>query len=99
MKAAVHVRERDGCTPPLVAGACECSDFTAGMTCERCRAGYHGNAVTGTPGDCRPCPCPGRTSCAEIAKTGQVVCTNCPAGQTGEMNLRLRKLFYSATAE
>nr|XP_040053897.1 laminin subunit gamma-3 isoform X2 [Gasterosteus aculeatus aculeatus] len=64
-------------------GACECSDFTAGMTCERCRAGYHGNAVTGTPGDCRPCPCPGRTSCAEIAKTGQVVCTNCPAGQTG----------------
>ncbi|KAL6096645.1 lamc3 [Pungitius sinensis] len=64
-------------------GACECSDFTAGTTCERCLDGYHGNAVIGTPGDCRPCPCPGLTSCAEIAKTGQVVCTNCPAGQTG----------------
>ncbi|KAM8829151.1 laminin subunit gamma-3 isoform 2-T2 [Spinachia spinachia] len=64
-------------------GACECSDFTAGTTCERCLDGYHGNALIGTPGDCRPCPCPGRTSCAEIVKTGQVVCTNCPAGQTG----------------
>ncbi|XP_075954415.1 laminin subunit gamma-3 [Anarhichas minor] len=64
-------------------GACECSDFTTGMTCERCLDGYYGSALIGTPGDCQPCPCPDRTSCAEIAKTGQVVCTNCPTGQTG----------------
>lgn len=70
-----------GCHPET--GACECSHFTTGVTCERCLYGYHGNALIGTPGDCQPCPCPGRTGCAQIAETGQVVCTNCPAGQTG----------------
>ncbi|KAF3849317.1 hypothetical protein F7725_015814, partial [Dissostichus mawsoni] len=64
-------------------GVCECSDFTTGMTCEHCLDGYYGNALIGTPADCQHCPCPDRTSCAEIAQTGQVVCTNCPAGQTG----------------
>ncbi|XP_071322534.1 laminin subunit gamma-3 [Trachinotus anak] len=64
-------------------GVCECSDFTTGMTCERCLDGYYGNALIGMPGDCQPCPCPDRTSCAQIAETGQVVCTNCPPGQTG----------------
>ncbi|KAK2819369.1 hypothetical protein Q5P01_024930 [Channa striata] len=64
-------------------GLCECSDFTAGVTCERCLDGYYGNALMGTPGDCQPCPCPDRSSCAQIAATGQVVCTNCPTGQTG----------------
>ncbi|XP_068615316.1 laminin subunit gamma-3-like, partial [Brachionichthys hirsutus] len=64
-------------------GVCDCSDFTAGMTCERCLDGYYGNALTGTPGDCQPCPCPDRTGCVQVAQTGEVVCTNCPAGQTG----------------
>ncbi|KAM6902929.1 laminin subunit gamma-3 [Xenentodon cancila] len=64
-------------------GVCECSDFTTGMTCEHCLQGYYGNAVIGTRGDCQPCPCPDHSSCAQIAETGQVVCTNCPAGQTG----------------
>lgn len=64
-------------------GVCECLDFTTGMTCEHCLDGYYGNALIGTPGDCQACPCPGRTSCTQIAQTGQVVCTNCPAGQTG----------------
>lgn len=68
-----------------VSGVCECSDFTTGMTCEHCLDGYYGNALIGTPGDCQPCPCPDRTSCSQIAETGQVVCTNCPAGRTGEM--------------
>lgn len=72
--------------PPLISvpGVCECSDFTAGATCERCQDGYHGNALIGTAVDCQPCPCPDRSSCAQIAETGQVVCTNCPRGQTGE---------------
>ncbi|XP_034753093.1 laminin subunit gamma-3 isoform X2 [Etheostoma cragini] len=64
-------------------GVCECSDFTTGMTCEHCLDGYYGNALIGTRGDCQPCPCPDRTSCTEIAETGQVVCTNCPTRQTG----------------
>uniref|UniRef100_A0A8D3AEZ2 Laminin, gamma 3 n=1 Tax=Scophthalmus maximus TaxID=52904 RepID=A0A8D3AEZ2_SCOMX len=64
-------------------GVCDCSDFTSGKTCEHCQDGYHGNALIGTPGDCQPCPCPDRSSCAQIAETGQVVCTNCPPGQTG----------------
>ncbi|XP_060916773.1 laminin subunit gamma-3 [Labrus mixtus] len=64
-------------------GVCGCSDFTTGKTCEHCLDGYFGNALIGTPGDCQPCPCPDQTSCAQIAHTGQVVCTNCPAGQTG----------------
>ncbi|KAM4527482.1 laminin subunit gamma-3 [Odontesthes bonariensis] len=70
-----------GCHPET--GVCECSDFTTGMTCEHCLDGYYGNALIGTPGDCLPCPCPDRSSCAQIAETGQVFCTNCPAGQTG----------------
>ncbi|KAA8584390.1 hypothetical protein FQN60_008175 [Etheostoma spectabile] len=64
-------------------GVCECLDFTTGMTCEHCLDGYYGNALIGTRGDCQPCPCPDRTSCTEIAETGQVVCTNCPTRQTG----------------
>lgn len=65
-------------------GVCKCSDFTAGKACERCLEGYHGNALTGTPEDCQPCPCPNQSSCARIESSGQVVCTDCPRGQTGE---------------
>lgn len=75
-----------GYTHLSVSGACECLDFTAGVTCELCLDGYYGNALIGTPGDCQPCPCPDRSSCAQIVETGQVVCTNCPTGQTGEVN-------------
>ena len=75
-----------------VSGVCECSDFTTGMTCEHCQDGYYGNALIGTPGDCQPCPCPDRSSCAQIAETGQVFCTNCPAGQTGDMSFQLFKM-------
>ncbi|XP_073334366.1 laminin subunit gamma-3 [Pagrus major] len=76
-----NCHQHGSCHPET--GVCECSDFTTGMTCEHCLDGYYGNALIGTPGDCQPCPCPDRTSCAQIAETGQVVCTNCPAGRTG----------------
>lgn len=75
-------------------GVCDCSDFTTGTTCERCLDGYYGNSLIGTPGDCRPCPCPGQTSCVQIAETGQVVCTNCPAGQTGMRCQRCEDGYY-----
>ncbi|XP_063067162.1 laminin subunit gamma-1 [Engraulis encrasicolus] len=64
-------------------GECTCSDFTSGPTCERCLDGYYGNALIGSAGDCQPCPCPDRTSCSQLPDTGDVVCTNCPAGQRG----------------
>uniref|UniRef100_UPI003AAB3729 laminin subunit gamma-3 n=1 Tax=Centroberyx gerrardi TaxID=166262 RepID=UPI003AAB3729 len=76
-----NCHQHGSCHPET--GVCECSDFTTGMTCEHCLDGYYGNALIGTSGDCRPCPCPDRTSCAQIAETGEVVCTNCPTGQTG----------------
>ncbi|RXN28697.1 laminin subunit gamma-3-like protein [Labeo rohita] len=64
-------------------GVCDCRDFTAGRHCELCEDGYYGNALTGSPGDCLPCPCPDRTTCAQVPETGDVVCTNCPTGQRG----------------
>nr|XP_055055591.1 laminin subunit gamma-3 [Misgurnus anguillicaudatus]XP_055055592.1 laminin subunit gamma-3 [Misgurnus anguillicaudatus]XP_055055593.1 laminin subunit gamma-3 [Misgurnus anguillicaudatus] len=64
-------------------GVCDCTDFTTGLYCERCQDGYYGNALTGSPGDCSPCPCPDRTTCAQVPGTGDVVCTNCPTSQRG----------------
>uniref|UniRef100_A0A673BCI6 Laminin, gamma 3 n=1 Tax=Sphaeramia orbicularis TaxID=375764 RepID=A0A673BCI6_9TELE len=78
-------------------GVCECSDFTTGRTCEQCLDGYYGNALIGTRSDCQPCPCPDRTSCAQIAQTGQVVCTDCPTGQTGETTTTDVQLYAANT--
>ncbi|KAL2099883.1 hypothetical protein ACEWY4_004277 [Coilia grayii] len=64
-------------------GECTCTDFTTGPTCERCLDGHYGNALIGSSRDCQPCPCPDRTSCAQLPDTGDVVCTNCPSGQRG----------------
>ncbi|KAJ3605897.1 hypothetical protein NHX12_027940, partial [Muraenolepis orangiensis] len=64
-------------------GRCECSHSTAGPTCEQCLKGYYGNARIGTPGDCQPCLCTGRSGCAAITQTGEVVCTDCLVGRMG----------------
>ncbi|XP_016112626.1 laminin subunit gamma-1-like [Sinocyclocheilus grahami] len=64
-------------------GVCDCRDFTTGRYCDLCEDGYYGNALTGSPIDCTPCPCPDRTTCAQVLETGDVVCTSCPAGQRG----------------
>ncbi|XP_042560585.1 LOW QUALITY PROTEIN: laminin subunit gamma-3-like [Clupea harengus] len=76
-------------------GVCTCTGFTTGPTCERCLDSYYGNALFGSSRDCQPCPCPDRTSCAQLPDTGDVVCTNCPSGQRGESNISYR----SAKAE
>ncbi|XP_016298992.1 laminin subunit gamma-3-like [Sinocyclocheilus anshuiensis] len=64
-------------------GVCDCRDFTTGRYCDLFEDGYYGNALTGSPIDCTPCPCPDRTTCAQVLETGDVVCTSCPAGQRG----------------
>lgn len=67
----------------VCAGACDCQHNTGGLSCERCRDGFYGDATRGTSSDCQPCPCPAGATCASVPKSGQVVCTNCPAGTTG----------------
>uniref|UniRef100_A0AAR2M094 Uncharacterized protein n=1 Tax=Pygocentrus nattereri TaxID=42514 RepID=A0AAR2M094_PYGNA len=67
-----------------VTGMCNCQDNTAGMSCERCKDGYYGDATVGSSSDCKPCPCPSGATCAIVPKTKDVVCTNCPAGTTGK---------------
>ncbi|KAJ8261358.1 hypothetical protein COCON_G00170810 [Conger conger] len=64
-------------------GVCQCTDFTTGPACELCMDGYYGNALTGSSGNCQPCPCPEQTSCAQVPESGEVVCTNCPPGRRG----------------
>lgn len=87
-----NCHQHGACHPET--GVCECLDFTTGMTCEQCLEGFYGNALIGTPGDCHPCPCPDRTSCAQIAETGEVVCTNCPEGRTGIRCQRCEDGYY-----
>lgn len=65
-------------------GACECEHNTAGLSCERCKDGFYGDATGGSAADCEPCPCPSGATCAVVPKTKEVVCTNCPAGTTGK---------------
>ncbi|TDH06384.1 hypothetical protein EPR50_G00132680 [Perca flavescens] len=72
----------EACNPD--SGACDCRDNTAGLSCERCKDGFYGDATHGSSGDCQPCPCPTRATCAVVPKTREVVCTNCPAGTTGK---------------
>ncbi|KAM7399997.1 hypothetical protein PAMA_004607 [Pampus argenteus] len=72
----------DACNPDT--GACDCQHNTAGLSCERCKDGFYGDASQGTSADCQQCPCPAGTTCAVVPKTREVVCTNCPAGTTGK---------------
>ncbi|XP_059200059.1 laminin subunit gamma-1 isoform X2 [Centropristis striata] len=72
----------EACNPD--SGACDCRDHTSGLSCERCKDGFYGDATRGSSDDCQPCPCPAGATCAVVPKTREVVCTNCPTGTTGK---------------
>ncbi|KRZ39076.1 Basement membrane proteoglycan [Trichinella pseudospiralis] len=77
-----HNHSPRGCDPY---GRClRCEHNTEGIHCERCKPGYFGDARSGTPFDCRPCPCPGARECF-LDSDGQVTCRGCPAGFTGRL--------------
>ncbi|XP_029468413.1 laminin subunit gamma-3 isoform X2 [Rhinatrema bivittatum] len=66
-------------------GVCHCLHNTEGPSCERCRDGFYGNPFMGNTDDCKPCPCPGQSTCLLMSQSGEVVCTNCPLGQIGRL--------------
>uniref|UniRef100_A0A2A4JWY1 Laminin subunit gamma-1 n=1 Tax=Heliothis virescens TaxID=7102 RepID=A0A2A4JWY1_HELVI len=63
-------------------GFCICKHNTTGSNCELCAKGFYGNAIAGTPDDCKPCPCPKDSGCIQLMD-GSIVCTDCPEGYAG----------------
>ncbi len=70
-------------------GKCDCIHNTVGENCERCRDGYYGNALVGSPIDCKQCPCPNGGPCTQIynfqSDSTDVVCLACPTGTRGNL--------------
>lgn len=74
-------------------GVCDCSHNTGGDTCEVCADGFYGDAILGTPDDCKQCPCPevqgedGRRragKCYELeGHPESPLCAECPQGRIG----------------
>ncbi|XP_073512146.1 basement membrane-specific heparan sulfate proteoglycan core protein isoform X5 [Phyllobates terribilis] len=78
-----HSSECDG-----ESGEClNCQHNTEGAKCERCKPGFYGDPVRGSPAPCQPCPC--RAASGQYFGTcfldtdSQPTCDSCPAGSIG----------------
>ena len=73
---------------------------TTGDFCEVCKEGYYGDALIGTPNDCKKCVCPQDGPCTEIfnyqSNVTEVVCLNCPPGTRGNICDMCDDGFYEA---
>lgn len=69
-----------------------CEHNTTGPLCNECDAGYYGDAIEGTPDDCKRCACPlvessnnfSPTCRSSDEKADGYVCTECPEGYIGD---------------
>uniref|UniRef100_A0A914X1D2 Laminin EGF-like domain-containing protein n=1 Tax=Plectus sambesii TaxID=2011161 RepID=A0A914X1D2_9BILA len=61
-----------------------CEDNTDGLKCHRCKSGWYGTATNGSPYDCSPCPCPGKSLCYLDAYS-MLTCLSCPPGFGGRL--------------
>lgn len=80
----------DTCDP--VTGQCfDCKHGTEGDHCERCVAGYHGNATHGTPFDCMICACPlpiasnNFADSCDVSHDGTEIACECQEGYMGTL--------------
>ncbi|XP_016934621.2 laminin subunit gamma-1 [Drosophila suzukii] len=74
-------------------GRCICQHNTHGDNCDQCAKGFYGNALGGTPNDCKRCPCPNDGACLQINED-TVICTECPKGYFGSRCEQCSDGFY-----
>lgn len=70
-------------------GRCKCDHNTTGHNCEKCASGFYGNALLGTPNDCKPCPCQEGGPCVQYGEgddDSSVICLSCSTGYGGKFN-------------
>ncbi|XP_064381758.1 basement membrane-specific heparan sulfate proteoglycan core protein isoform X2 [Dromaius novaehollandiae] len=74
---------------PVFGHCLSCQHNTEGPRCEKCRAGFFGDATQGTAGACRPCPCPYAEPARRFSEScfldtdGQATCDACAPGYAG----------------
>lgn len=69
-------------------GRCICQHNTGGDNCDQCKKGFYGNALAGTPYDCKRCPCPDDGACLQLPDE-TIICLECPVGYFGKFKFDL----------
>uniref|UniRef100_A0A8C4LFX9 Basement membrane-specific heparan sulfate proteoglycan core protein n=1 Tax=Equus asinus TaxID=9793 RepID=A0A8C4LFX9_EQUAS len=74
---------------PVYGHCLNCQHNTEGPQCNKCKAGFFGDATKATATACRPCPCPHIDASRRFSDTcfldtdGQATCDACAPGYTG----------------
>ncbi|XP_058409147.1 basement membrane-specific heparan sulfate proteoglycan core protein isoform X9 [Diceros bicornis minor] len=74
---------------PVYGHCLNCRHNTEGPQCNKCKAGFFGDATKATATACRPCPCPYIDASRRFSDTcfldtdGQATCDACAPGYTG----------------